>query len=475
MSGFTAFKTSKNLGSSWPAGIQYNSGEAKYVFSVNNTFQISALSHFHVIDIDLPQVGPNPNVMTLTLPIQSNLPLQSRIYFFYVTNSNDGDELRFEPVSLSGNTINGNALGFTFLLSGRPELLMCIGVNSNYVIQAFARNNTPSSPLIPTVAFNLNINPPNGPYFLPSFNPILSNCIDMLPGNLAFLNEVEINPGMSGYLRNNTPIPTQPFDGFLCTQSGVYLFDPQINGKITYVASPTATSRGLGPVQANILEFDNTGTPINPPGAPSSCYIPLIATTNPTPYDINWQYTTSQFVTLTAGHYYTISLTYDDSTSGSASSPFIQGALVFCYWSPNIIASTSSSISSSFISQQPSLRSFDLELNESEDHYAPLSNPISGDKAITIQRQVANRRASSLNRFSSQLSSEDMMNSNRMPSFTLLDMERMIQQALDSRNPVPLSESSSSQSTSYSSSSMSKTLEKEPVTKKRKQMSSQKR
>lgn len=144
----TTYYDATQLTSTWPAGVEFNSSESVFLYSVSNTHFINPLDHLGIIAIDEPQVPPgNPNVMTLDLPNINALPFASRLYFFYVSQANEGDELFFNPVPGSGNTVNGNALGFSFTLTGNRQLFIAIAFNDNYIIHNFGANEiTPPPP-----------------------------------------------------------------------------------------------------------------------------------------------------------------------------------------------------------------------------------------------------------------------------------------------------------------------------------------
>lgn len=279
-SSLTAFGSADQLGSQWPAGLQYNPRESKYVYSVSNAFQISALAHVHVIDIDVPQVGSVPNVMSLTLPVMRNLPLESRIYFFYVTNSTAGDQLTFIPVALSGNTVNGNAVSFTFVLSGSPELYIALGVQDNYIIHAFGRNNPgPTNLGLPTEYYDYNeeIFPIVGP----TYSDLLFTAAtkDLYAGNGSVAASVTVVTGMEGFLSREIPVPTQLFRGYRCNTTGMYLVNPQFEARLYYTAGADASN--LGALQANFLEFNADGSYSKASTAPA--FVPFRSVPDPSP------------------------------------------------------------------------------------------------------------------------------------------------------------------------------------------------
>jgi hypothetical protein len=279
---FTAFGSSDNLPSSWPAGVRYDHNSSRYVYSVSNAYQIAALQHVHVVDIDVPQVLSVPNVMSLTLPVMKNLPLESRLYFFYVTQATKDDQLSFLPVSLSGNTINGNAVSYTFVLTGEQELFIAIGVNDNYIIHAFGKNN-PSLDLInhlPTEywEFHGEVAPIFGPSF--EYQAMPSASSDMYNGVAAPLGPTTVITGMEGFITADVPVPTQVFNGFLCNESGLYLVDPQLEARLGYTAVD-GVGTNLGPYYANFSEFNADGSFNKHATAPA--FVPFESNIAPTP------------------------------------------------------------------------------------------------------------------------------------------------------------------------------------------------
>jgi hypothetical protein len=621
-SGITAYGNSSNILSQWPAGVKYNPSTSRYLYSTNSTWNISALDHIHVVAIDTPQVGNVPKVMTLTLPILQNLPLGSRIYFFYVSQATANDQLVFVPVTGSGDTMNGNALGFTFVLSGEPELIIALGVNQNYILQAFGKNNNHGNSGIPTVkyAYDGSILPivlassPSGEF---------ASSSDLIAGNASTGTEIEVIDGMAGYITPEVAVPTRSFQGYLCNKSGIYLVQPSLYASCNYLQGVAANSTNAGSLQSNWLEFDaagayvysldstasvrqsdimkgnaintysfqnplvkftipaNTGTIVSggftsgyagvvehsiilPAAAVSAasviypgmtgyivpnqlipvvtqygyqctvsglyklsnrqrftCTFTIAGTTNGfvgclfqhftsagsvvaadnilfpvrggsdngnvSPYlwqcfatgdtyvnlvagdyyifsmvydwtgtpavsnpswdgvvyfeymkpstqlstPIYWKYTDAFFYPMTAGHYYAPSFTYDNSSAGTTTVPFLDGELSFCYWAPLPgpgVSSLMSIDSSGTPAPGPSLLTAVRAQNTNSELFAPVSQPLSGNKAKQIQmaaNDTAKLRSASYSASSSSSSST--------PQFSLMDMERMINQAIEAR------------------------------------------
>lgn len=256
----TAYGDGRNLPSNWPAGIRYSPDHDKYIYSVSHTWQISALDHLHVVVFDVPPAPPAGNTMTLTLPVMANLPLQSRIYFFYVSQANPEDILKFVPVTGSGDTINGNAVSYSFLLNGEPQLYIALAVKGNYVVHAFGRNSITTGS-IPTEFYEYDsLVAPTANVVTPysTSNP---GSYEMVAGNGASSAAVVIVDGMQGYITPNSLVPAGSFQGFLCNQSGTYLINPDIDATLIYTpAFFTAAGSNLGPYQANLLEYNADGS-----------------------------------------------------------------------------------------------------------------------------------------------------------------------------------------------------------------------
>ena len=270
---FGYFGDGDQIASQWPAGIDYSGNQSKYVYSVSPDWQISPLDHFHIIDIDVPQVGITPNEMVFTVPRIASLPMESRIYFFYVSQANSGDIFTFEPVVGSGDTINGNALGFSLVATGKKELIIAIAVNQNYVIHSFGRNNDHAEGLIPTVSFDYDsgVTPIDAVSY---GNQFFTGISALYPGLDATAPELVVVPGMEGYITPNVTIPGKTFQGFRCNKTGYYLVDTvcNVSGIYTHGALlSTVTNRGA--YATNFAHFDDLGAYVN--GREAPCYVPL--------------------------------------------------------------------------------------------------------------------------------------------------------------------------------------------------------
>jgi len=376
MSVGTVYGTASNLPSSWPAGLHYSPTTDKYAYSVAHTWQISALDHIHVVAIDVPQspIG-NPNVMTLTLPVSYNLPLQSRIYFFYVSEANPGDQLVFQPVSGGGDTVNGNAISYTFVLTGNPELILALCVNQNYILQVFGSNSAAEG-MIPTQLLGLN---PELPIFGTADNPPFSGASDMYPGTNAMVAPIDIVPGMDGFLTPSVAVPTKPFQGLLCNVSGVYLINVQMNSSLSYTVGADAGTN-LGPYMGRMLEYDSSGSFNGNTNYPA--YTPFVPVANPGQSNYTWTINATFFQPLIAGNYYVFASTWDASSSGAIGTGSVNGGIVVCYWTPNVPPLFTPGPSP----PPPSPASLVFAANVNPAVFAPLHKQLGGEKAKAIQK-----------------------------------------------------------------------------------------
>ena len=457
----TAFGTGMNILSNWPAGIQYSPEADKYLYSVQHSWNISALDHLHVVAIDEPQIGSVPNVLTLTLPVSYNLPLQSRFYFFYVSEANSNDQLVFSPVFGSGDTINGNAVNYTFVLSGNPQLYIAICVNHNYIIHAFGQNHF--SAALPTEVFFFDQSV--GPLFGPSPSSPFPGSSDMFLGNGASSAPLDIVSGMEGFLTPNSAIPTQAFQGFLCNQSGLYMINPQMHGSLQYAAGLRGTN--LGALQCNLLEFDPTGGYHETTSG--SSFVPWSPASNPLLEDMYWNWNTSFFYPLVAGRYYVLSATWDNSSSGTIGlGPNVwSGIAAFVYWAPDIPIGPGPSLFSptSVPSPSPALMTASraLSANVAPESFTPVHKPFPG--AAKLQKDLKDASTSRSNPQGSYIQQAGGQPS-LAPSISLADIERIVGQAVAAERARSQSSSSSISSSSSSSAPASKrkrVSEKDPA------------
>jgi len=310
----------------WPDQISYSARDV-YLYSVNPSPQIQALDHVHVVNYDLDVSAPY--TMNLQLPVMNNLPSKARFYFFYVSRCHNGDTLTFSPVSLSGDTVNGVAGPHSFTLTGTKVLFVCVGVKQNYIIHPINNTIAPAVPVnsIPTVNFNTGI---VTPVFGTSPSDIYAGSADVFPGPSMFSAEQDIITGMEGYLVPNVPVPTQPYEGFQCTQSGIYFVQPSLKVSFDYTVGVSGVC--LGFYQACFNEFDASGTYTQ--FVPAASYIPFTLEVGPTPTLLTCNYQTGFFYPMQAGRYYVPSFTWDASSSGTNGSCAIYGNFAFCYWAP---------------------------------------------------------------------------------------------------------------------------------------------
>ena len=261
MSAFTGFFNASQIGSSWPAGIEHNPVESTFLYSVSNTWFINPLDHFQIVSIDEAQVPPgNPNTMTLTMPIVDSLPMGSRIFFFYVSQANVGDLLTFQPVFGSGNTINGNALGFTFTLSGGRQLIFAFAINNNYIIHNAGLNAPdPDPPFVPPCQIMQMTTQQaaflSDSYLISSTCPGYRHAFPTQSDNWVVEN---VMSGMEGYILPDEALPGGGAGayGFRCTEPGYYEFHVVWNGDVDYPFQANA----LGVRYLAVGVVDSTGS-----------------------------------------------------------------------------------------------------------------------------------------------------------------------------------------------------------------------
>lgn len=339
----TVYKTASQLPSSWPAGINHSPAFSRYVYSIKPEWNINPLDHVHVIDIDEPQ-DPDPLEMKLTLPILQNLPLSSRIYFFYVTQANAGDLITFQPVLLSGNTVNQNAISYTFVATGNRELIIAIGVNNNYILHTFGQNNAPPPPPPPfsggnpAVLFNytsqasVQTNSIIYPIsYAGSFGTPTGLTRSHVPSGTASGPEIVIKSGMEGFFTPNVSIPTTVVTGFRCNQAGWYRITAQYQAIMNFNTSTNPQGStfafGMG-VFSSIGNYQVENSKFCPiQGA-------LTATLTATPNQVRSVANPTFWMLLTANQFIVPAFIYDGTnivfTSGQ-----IQGDIVFEYIVPD--------------------------------------------------------------------------------------------------------------------------------------------
>lgn len=433
----TGYGTIENIPSAWPAGIQYNRASARYVYSTSNVFQIGALDHVHIVDIDLPQVGLSPNVMTLTLPVMANLPLGSRIYFFYVSQSNANDQLVFQPVTGSGNTVNGNAVSYTFVLSGNPELIVCIGVSENYILQSFGRNNPAPAPsyrsgLQSKMLYFVSPTPGSG--LMTNFYGTTTGLKSMFYPNA---NAMDVlvpfgDQNISNFITRNVAVPTKGVYGFQVNAPGWYHVQLSLEAGIQWDSTSGQNT------WADLAVCDSTGALTQHWRSADCCQTYFIGSTNyPT-------IMTNQYINFNAGDFLIFS--YSGIGASIVSTIYTSASVTFLYYGPT---NTSSPVPLPTTFEEFSLFEAVTSTNTDPELFAPISKALSGPKAASIQKaKKANAVSAALAQSiaSSQVSAQ--------PSFTLSDMERMINQALDARQVssqasiVPIAQASSSSSSS---------------------------
>jgi len=159
-----------------------------------------------------------------------------------------------------------------------------VGVAGNYIIHSFGGGGggpiPPVSNTLPTEywEFHGEVPPITGPSF--GYQAMPSAASDLYNGVGAPLGPTTVIPGMAGFLTADVAIPTQPFRGFLCNESGMYLVDPQMEARMLYTAID-GVGTNLGPYYANFTEFNADGSFNKHASAPA--FVPFESNTNPTP------------------------------------------------------------------------------------------------------------------------------------------------------------------------------------------------
>lgn len=321
-----------SLASSWPAGIEFDPGSATYRYSLQDSYNIDPLSHVHLILMD-EVAPPSPLEMTLTLPNQQFLPYQSRLYFFYVEQANEDDLLTFVPVLGSGNTINGNALGFTFTLNGNRELFIAIGVQNNYIIHKFGLNATAPPVHVPTPKVFFPLTTTAGVNTTAVTYPLAGAGVataSVTVGATAFGAEAVINSGMEGFITQNVAIPTTTLAGFRCNVSGWYNVTPQLRSLTIFSSASNPTPNWLC---FTFARFSSAGAY----QAATSVFSPSLGSFNATlsnPTQMRQIANGTFYVQMTEGEIYLPCFTYD-STNFVFTSTTWGGNIFFEYVIPD--------------------------------------------------------------------------------------------------------------------------------------------
>lgn len=434
----TAFGDDTQLYSTWPAGIVYNPNEDKYTYSVKSTWLVQPLDHFHVVDIDL--TASPPYTMTLQLPIMNTIPFNSRIYFFYVSRSNNTDVLTFIPTSGSGNTVNGNAVSFSFTMTGAKKLFLCIGTASNYVIHEVGGAGAgPSAAARPLLMFRALQNPGGStsgftlpsPYSggLSSTGASNSTCFtssgySSTPDPLVYI------PGMDGYVTYSAAIPNISKPGFRVNNSGVYRVTYScgglylVNGQVGQNVNVGATVMQLnatGTTSVDTFTFAGTCNLGSPNTGPSCC----------------WNATGSRIFHFVGGNYVIGGV----QVINSSALPTAQGTQVdFSTWTFELLQLDPTGLDApSFFSVDGSIApipSDSLDSAASAMEISPMHAPAPTSEIQLAQRKfaaAASAGASISSASSSQQAGGFSSSQSSAPSFSLSDVERIINQAISAK------------------------------------------
>jgi len=449
VSHFTAFGSSDNIPSNWPAGLAYNSNEARYLMSVSNAFQIAALDHLHIVAIDVPPLPPPAfNTMTLTLPIQKNLPLGSRMYFFYVSEANEGDALQFIPVTGSGDTVNGDPFSTQFTLSGNKQLFIALGVNGNYIIHEFGADIP--DPFV-SVPMNSFLGVPNiGPltYVPKEITFVIQSIGGVWWGYSSNTYDPVVDPktyypGMDGYIVPQDAMGVAGFDtpGFLVTQTGRYRITANVGPLYYQLSAPDVHSdKSSRVIIANLsaaaatLDIAYGSAYLTQGGSTSAVYyegsVSTVMELEAGTYVAVWTAVRNGIHTLITNQSFT------DTTK-----------ITFEYLPPApapVLFSSLRSLAAPEGSSSSSLKS-------------PMHKPVSVDviKKAQIAAKASLLSAESRKRQNGADHQSSSSSSAQQPSFSLSDMEKMISQALDARDRRQAAISVASNSSGGASSSSS--------------------
>ncbi len=421
--------------SNWPAGVNYNAHENKYVYSVASQWKIDPQAHLHVVDIDGSE-GGGPYTMELQLPIISQLALGSRLYFFYVSNWQADDVLTFIPTTGSGDTVNGDPFSTSFTsATGMKQLFIAIAVAGNYLIHEFGKDVAPPDPpppiVLPTVRIDFdNTKVPN------STNTIStpwSGAEIMFPGIDAEGAVTTVNPGMEGFLTSNVTT-TGSRRAIECQQGGYYLVNPGLTGYCRYTVGASGGGRQLGPYAAGWYETLADNTPVGVRYA--SGFVPFEAKSSPTQTAIYWEYKTSFLMPMTAGHRYYPVFIWDNISAATIdlANCYIAGSMKFVYWSP--LPATPAPMSFSAFSAARSGMTRGLSAppsasSSSSSEISPLHKQLSVREIKKLQKERAQGQQQQQARgSSSSFSTQDVHITPPQPAFSLSDIERIVQQAM---------------------------------------------
>lgn len=437
---FSAYGDSDNLPSSWPAGLKYNPNAAKYLFSSSNAFQIAALEHIHVIAIDVaPPPPPGFNVMTLTLPIQKNLPLESRMYYFYVSLSNVDDVLTFIPVSGSGDTINGSPFSWSATLVGTPQLFIALGVNGNYIIHEFGNTHVPLPPIVSDPLNMFKCIQPVGSSAVSVYN--YHATIKQGPNQLSYYTSDAYNPtfdvdnyipGMDNYITPVAAVPISGLPGFIVNHTGLYRITYDHTGlEVTGANVSTVLNRTV--LLVNTLA-DGTVVQHFAGGASANVLTTITSSSGNCVRTMKLDADTYLVGAIGLPDAYSVGLIYRGPASGAVDFSTMTFELLVDLEVAPLLAMTAFELSARSAG------------STSEVVESPMHAPASKVQIKKVQDAARNRIVRST-------LGSGQQQQQQLPSFTLTDMERMINQALNARDARSSQSGSMLPISSFSSSS----------------------
>lgn len=318
----------------WNANFPHSIGhtpKAVYRWTDGVDFNIAPLDLGHVVRFDVPLGGPPSPSITLTLPIMSALPKQSRGYFFYVEDIKTDSTLTFVPVLGSGDTINNDPFSAVFNWPVSPNasnsaLLLCVGFKGNYIIREFFGR---TSGEIPTEIYGVEA----ALTALPQADAPTGS-IDVYP---TFIDPpYSVVPDITPNFSYTPAMPGNGLPGFLCNVSGFYSFTTNI---VCFIKQVAIAREPYGAYFGNILEFDPLGTFLLTQDRVSPSAGGVRPQPLPPNYDYHALHSSQSFVPCVAGNYYAFSITLDnpDGTPASVTATLFtsnQNKVTIQYWGP---------------------------------------------------------------------------------------------------------------------------------------------
>jgi len=431
----------------WPDQIAYSRQLDTYIWSLGAVKQIQALDHIHVVNYD--QDGAPPYTMELIMPVMENLPAGSRMYFFYVSRCHDGDQLKFSPVALSGNTVNGVLGTYTFTLDGSKQLFVCIGVNGNYIIHPI---NLAISPVIPssdiylrgvnfTTALTTDSNIATQPY--------ATSDLFMWPTTAYYPAPTAIGDNsLIAAFTPNVSIFSNVYFGFQCTVAGYWSVNYHMNFTSTW-----ATSSG-SLIGSNLMVVNSTGVTLkyNIYGGQSQLGAASGTVAGHLGDEVKIPLAVGDIVMLGAAFDFAGDYTDSSITGANVTFIYLGPYPVLPPAGPSLMALRSASSSSSSSSDVAS-----NEIVMGSENDTPKKRKELHKKLIDEQQQSDQKRKQQQLEFASSFSSNPPppSPSSQQPSFTLADVENIVRKVMSSQQQAAQQSVPQAEVLSVSSSSSS--------------------